>query len=242
MRVNLQPSFVLHTRPYRDTSAIVELFTAEHGRLSAVARGARRQGKKGGRGGLLQPFVPLLSSFSGRAELKTLGAIESAGAPLVLGGERLFSGLYLNELLVRLLHRHDPHPALFAAYSDALRDLAACTLPDTVLRPFELLLLRELGYNLALDIDGNTGEAVEQGQRYCFNPEQGLVALVGEPRRGTTSYAGADLLLLAQGQYDGAARKTAKSLLREVLRHYLGDTPLRSRELFRAGSGRSAGV
>ena len=242
MRVTLQPSFVLHSRPYRDTSAIIEIFTAEHGRFSVVARGVRRQGKKGGRGGLLQPFVPLLASFSGRTELKTLGAVESAGAPFVLTGERMFSGLYLNELLVRLLHRHDPHAELFAAYSDALRELAVCERPDTVLRPFELLLLRELGYNLALDIDGDSGDAIEPGQRYRFNPEQGLVAVVGEPPRGVASYRGSDLLLLAEGQYGGAARATAKHLLREVLGHHLGDTPLRSRELFRAGSGRSAGT
>lgn len=237
MRVTLQPSFVLHSRPYRDSSAIVELFTAEHGRLSAVARGARRQGKKVGRGGLLQPFVPLLLSFAGRTELKTLGAIESAGPPLALGGERMFSGMYMNELLVRLLHRHDPHPELFAAYSDALRALAGAAIPDTVLRPFELFLLRELGYNLALDIDGDSGATIVAGERYRFHPEQGLVLSAGEPPRGVATYPGAHLLLLAAGEFGGPARATAKHLLREVLRHHLGDVPLRSRELFRAGGG-----
>ncbi len=238
MRVTLQPAFVLHSRPYRDTSALVELFTAEHGRLSVVARGARRQGKKGGRGGLLQPFVPLLASFSGRAELKTLGALESAGPPLVLAGERVFSGLYVNELLVRLLHRHDPHPQLFAAYSDALRALAGDAEQDTVLRPFELLLLRELGYTLALDVDGQSGAAIDPGAHYQFHPEQGLVAVAGAAPRGVATYAGGDLLLLAAGDFGGPARATAKYLLREVLRHHLGDAPLRSRELFRASGER----
>ncbi|NND65979.1 MAG: DNA repair protein RecO [Halioglobus sp.] len=240
MRVNLQPSFVLHSRPYRDSSAIVEIFTAEHGRLSAVARGVRRQGKKGGRGGLLQPFVPLLVSLSGRTELKTLGAVESAGPPLALGGESVFSGMYLNELLVRLLHRHDPHPELFAAYSDALRALADDGAPDPVLRPFELFLLRELGYNLALDADGGTGAPIAPGERYRFHPEQGLVTVTGELPRGVGIYPGADLLLLANGEFDGPARSTAKRLLREVLRYHLGDAPLRSRELFQAGGRKGA--
>ena len=240
MRVNLQPCFVLHSRPYRDTSAIVEIFTAEHGRLSAVARGVRRQGKKGGRSGLLQPFVPLLVSLSGRTELKTLGAVESAGPPLALGGESMFSGMYLNELLVRLLHRHDPHPELFAAYSDALRALAGAGAPDPVLRPFELFLLQELGYNLVLDVDGGTGAALAPQQRYRFHPEQGLVAVTGDVPRGVGTYPGADLLLLAKGDFEGTARTTAKRLLREVLRYHLGDAPLRSRELFRAGTGKSA--
>lgn len=240
MRVSLQPAFVLHSRPYRDSSAIVEVFTAEHGRLSAVARGARRQVKKGGRSGLLQPFVPLLVSLSGRAELKTLGAIESAGPPLALRGENMFSGMYLNELLVRLLHRHDPHPELFAAYSDALRALAASRAPDEVLRPFELFLLQALGYNLALDVDGSTGDAIVPQSRYSFHPEQGLVAIPGEVPQGVATYQGSDLLLLADGHFDGSARATAKRLLREVLRHHLGDAPLRSRELFQVRTGRGA--
>ena len=122
--VALQPSYVLHSRPYRDTSALLEVFTAEQGRISMVARGARRRTRGGSGSALLQPFNPLLLSFSGRAELKNLGATESAGTPRQLRGQRLFSGLYLNELLVRLLHRHDPHPQLFAAYGATLDALA----------------------------------------------------------------------------------------------------------------------
>ena len=119
MRVALQPAYVLHSRPYRDSSALVEMFTAEHGRLSLVARGARNRGRKGSLSSLLQPFIPLLISFSGRAELKTLGKLEAAGGGRTLRGERLYSGLYMNELLVRLLHRQDAHPRLFAAYGEA---------------------------------------------------------------------------------------------------------------------------
>ncbi len=120
MRVNLQPAYLLHRRPFRDSSQLVELFTAEHGRLSLVARGVHRKARGGSTGAMLQPFVPLLVSFSGRGELKTLTHTEVAGRPQRLSGATLFSGFYLNELLVRLLHRYDPHPPLFASYGDTL--------------------------------------------------------------------------------------------------------------------------
>jgi DNA repair protein RecO (recombination protein O) len=116
MRVNLQPAYILHSRPYRDSSVILEVFTPEHGRISALARGARRKSRGGSAAALLQLFTPLLLSFSGRGELKTLTAREAAGTAVSLRGDRLYSGLYVNELLVRLLHRYDPHPQLFVAY------------------------------------------------------------------------------------------------------------------------------
>lgn len=201
--------------------------------MSLVARGARRQARRSNRAGLLQPFVPLLLSFSGRSELKTLGTVEAAGQPWSLPGQRMFSGMYLNELLVRLLHRHDAHPQLFAAYSAAMEALAQPGTPDAVLRLFELTLVQEMGYHLALDIDAQTGELLETGQFYRFEPGVGLVvAAPGNSRGG--GYAAEHLLMMARGEYGGAAGKTAKHLLREVLGEHLGDTPLRSRELFQS--------
>ena len=123
MRVNLQPAYVLHSRPYRDSSALLEVLTPEHGRISLVARGVRNRSRRGSGAAQLQPFVPLLLSFTGRGELKTLTAKETVGAAISLRGERMFSGLYINELLVRLLHRHDPHPQLFALYGQTLEAL-----------------------------------------------------------------------------------------------------------------------
>jgi DNA repair protein RecO (recombination protein O) len=134
MRINLQPAYVIHSRPYRDTSALLEVFTAEYGRISLVARGTRRQTRRGSKAALLQPFSPLLLSFSGRMELKTLSAIEPVKGMSALRGERLFSGLYMNELLVRLLHRNDAHPELFAAYDYALKALAGNAAVDTAAR------------------------------------------------------------------------------------------------------------
>lgn len=242
MRIALQPSYVLHSRPYRDNSALLEVFTAEQGRISLVSRGARRKTRGGSGGALLQPFIPLLLSFSGRTELKNLVATESAGPPRMLHAERLFSALYLNELLVRLLHRHDPHPQLFAAYGATLEALAGNGPVDDILRQFEYTLLGELGYGFSLDIDGRSGEAVLPENWYHYHPDWGLVVrgAGGEPAQ--QAFAGADLLAMAAAGFGGQARATAKRLLRQVLAAHLGEAPLRSRELFRTRSAGQRGA
>ena len=236
MRVNLQPSYILHSRPYRDSSSLLEVFTAEYGRLSLVARGGRRSSRGGSKAALLQPFTPLLLSFSGRAEMKNLGAVESAGAAISLQGERLFSGLYINELLSRLLHRHDPHPRLFAAYGAALESLLACARIEDVLRRFEYTLLDELGYSFDLACDAVSGEPVEVGQWYQYHPGLGLVRCQGVAEPSRSAYAGDELLLMADGDFGDGVRSSAKRLLRQALAEHIGDTPLRSRELFRSYS------
>ena len=234
MRVNLQPAYILHSRPYRDSSVILEVFTPEHGRISALARGARRKSRGGSAAALLQLFTPLLLSFSGRGELKTLTAREAAGAAVRLRVDRLYSGLYVNELLVRLLHRYDPHPQLFVAYGDTLQSLAGDGGVEAVLRRFELKLLDELGYSFDLRVDGHSGEAVREEAWYHYHGEYGLVERGGVTDPDRPAYAGADLLAIAEGLLEGPAGPTAKRLLRNALASHLGDAPLRSRELFRS--------
>ena len=234
MRVSLQPSWILHRRPYRDSSMLLEVLTAEQGRISLVARGARRKTRGGSGNALLQPFIPLLLSFSGRTDLKNLNASEAAGRPLMLGGERMFSGLYLNELLVRLLHRYDPHPQLFAAYASTLGALPGSDEIDDVLRRFEFALLGELGYGFDLDMDGRSGEAVLPEAWYHYHPDHGLVARGPQADPAQPAFRGAELLAIPSNDSTGEARPTAKRLLRLVLALQLGDAPLRSRDLFRA--------
>jgi DNA repair protein RecO (recombination protein O) len=238
MRVNLQPAYVIHRRPYRDSSALLDVFTAEYGRISLVARGANRQTRKGSSAALLQPFIPLLVSYSGRLELKTLVATEPAPGMVALHGNRLFSGLYMNELLVRLLHRNDAHPALFASYNAALKALGGVTLVDTVLRRFELVLLEELGYRLELELDCASGQQIQGNQWYHYDPGNGLVACGDATDSLDTAFSGTELLAMASGEFGGSARLTAKRLLREALAIHLGDEPLRSRELFLDAGGR----
>ncbi|MDX1735229.1 MAG: DNA repair protein RecO [Halioglobus sp.] len=232
MAVRLQPSYILHSRPYRDSSLIVEAFTAEHGRISLVAKGVRATTRRRGGRAALQPFLPLLLSFSGRGELKTLTASEPAGVACTLKGEKVYSALYLNELLVRLLHRHDPHPALFAAYSQALTSLAGDSEPDVALRRFELCLLDELGYSPDLTRDYGDGRPVDALRWYRYVDGHGVQALPSDQEDVAGAYLGSHLLAIARGEFGGDVRPEAKRLLRLVLREHLGEQPLRSRELF----------
>lgn len=233
MRVALQPAFVLHTRHYRDSSALLDILTAEHGRMSLVAKGARRTVRGRSSGAILQPFIPLLLSFSGRSELKTLTASEVAGQVLSLRGERLYSGIYLNELLLRLLHHNDAHMDLFIAYGDAVASLGGDQPVDEILRQFEFILLEQLGYSFDLGIDGYSGETVCEDRWYHYHQEFGLVERRSPSGPDNPVFSGRDLLAIAAGEHGDSVRKTSKRLLRLVLAGHLGDKPLKSRELFR---------
>jgi DNA repair protein RecO (recombination protein O) len=239
MRIDLQPAYVIHRRPYRDSSVLLDAFTPEYGRVGLVARGVRRASRGSSKAALLQPFRPLLVSFSGRGELKTLVAVEPAQGSLALHGERLLSGMYVNELLVRLLHHNDAHPLLFAAYSAALEELGGVAPLDAILRRFELRLLEDLGYRLELVVDARSRTPVRADQWYRYDPGVGLVASL-EVSSGpqTAVFAGRDLLAMGAGDFTGSARGAAKRLLRAALAVHLGDKPLRSRELF-PSSGRA---
>jgi DNA repair protein RecO (recombination protein O) len=236
-RIQLQPAYLLSVRAYRETSALLEVLTPEHGRLGLVARGSR--GPRSKLRGLLQPFQPLLLSWSEGGELGTLSGAEAAGPATGLRGEAVFSGWYLNELVLRLLPRRDPHPALFDGYAQALAALGDPA-PDTVdatveapaahgaaraLRVFELHLLAELGYAVNLPDD-----LVPDGW-YGYDPEVGL--RVAEP--GPTAYRGASLRALAAKTLDtDESLRDARRFLRAALAPHLGERALRTPELLRA--------
>ncbi len=232
-RVDLNPAFVLHGHPYRETSELVEVLTLDYGRVSLVARGMRRP--KSGLRAILQPFQPLLLSWSGRGgSLMTLRAAEAGGAAFSMQGTPLMSGFYVNELVLRFLHKGDPHPRLFAGYAETLLRLANGDVPDRVLRRFEMGLLAEAGYGLNLDCDAVTGEPLDPERHYHYEIERGPVPVQTPP--GTeTAYLGAELLAIARCEFsDGARAHDARRLLRAVLDHYLAGKPLRTREVFAA--------
>lgn len=235
----LQPAWVLHRRPYGDNGALVELLTLESGRLTVVCRGFNRRARGGSHAGVLQHFTPLLLSTAGRGELRSLGRVEVAGNAVVLRGTALFSGFYLNEILVRLLPRFDPHPQLFAAYGRAVEALMQ---PDhgLVLRRFEVRLLEELGYQLDLDADVH-GVAIREDVVYGFDPEQGLVP-GSESGDGGAWLPGRQVALLREVLSDESqavpplaedATRLLRRLTRDALAIHLGPKPLRSRELLR---------
>ncbi len=234
-RVYLQSAFLLHRKPYRDSSLLLEAFTESYGRIGLVARGVR--GRRGSQAGLLQPFQPLLLSWSGRGELHTLTAVESRSSPMALYGDSLISGFYLNELLMRLMPRHDPQPMLYRCYMRTLEQFAASGMDEWGLRLFERDLLQALGYGLLLTHEGGSGEMVQAGIRYCYHPEFGPQQQSGRNAPCLLVH-GETLLCLAQGgEADRRCRSEAKRLMRGVLVGYLGNRPLASRELFRQRYG-----
>jgi len=232
LRRDDEPAFVLHTYAYRETSLIVETFTAEHGRVAMVARGAKRPRSE--LRGLLQGFQPLLLSWFGQQELKTLVKAEWRGGLPLVGGSALLCGFYLNELLLKLLPREDPHPRLFASYETALGDLAAGDEQAPVLRRFELTLLAELGYALPLVREADTDGPVDPAARYHYAFDRGPRRASPEPGVRLPLVRGATLLALADGNYaDAETAAEAKRLMREVLDHYLEQRGIESRRVVR---------
>jgi DNA repair protein RecO (recombination protein O) len=252
-RVALQPAYVLHQRAYRDTSSLLELLTPEHGRIGLVARGSR--GAKPRWRGLLQPFQPLLVSWTLRGELGTLTEAEAKGAALTLAPAFLASGFYLNEVLLRLLHRHEPQLALFGWYDMALRGLADLSPQEEaspqaleiLLRRFEIQLLTELGYGLVFDHDVESGAPIAADGDYRYQLERGPVRVDAAQREEEAEFlgplvSGATLLALQQHDLSAAqTRQQAKRLLRGVLAHYLGPKPLHSRQLMQNMNARQDG-
>ncbi|MDP6653813.1 MAG: DNA repair protein RecO [Gammaproteobacteria bacterium] len=231
-RVLLQPAYVLHRAPFQNTSLLVDFFMLDYGRVRAVAKGARREKSK--YRPLLQPFHPLLVSVSGRGEVKTVASVETGLAAILLQGERLFSGLYVNELLTRLLHNHEEHTVLYKHYQETLIALQGSENIETVLRRFELNLLAELGYAINLEEDFCSHEAIEPDSHYRFTPDMGFELLHSDDANDSPhSFQGRHLVRLREMDLqDRDTAKSAKRLLRMALTAHLGEKSINSRGLF----------
>ena len=229
-RVALAPAYVLHHRPWRDTSRILDVFAREHGRLTLFARGVR--GPRARLAPLLQPFQPLLLSWSGRGEAPYLSAAEASGDPRPMPAPRTMAAFYLNELLLKLTTRHDPLSSIFDDYHAALGQLKSPGPVEPVLRIFEKRLLETLGYGVDLAAESASGRPVEAGAYYHFRATQGLALTVAE---APGAYAGDSLLRLAAEELgDGRALEDARRLLRAVLDHCLEGRELATRTVARS--------
>jgi len=230
-RVDQQPAMVLHSYPWRETSLIVEVFTRDHGRMALVARGAKRPTSQFR--GLLTPFAPLLVSWSGRNEIKSLVRAEWCGGMAPLRGEALLAGFYLNELLVRLLARADAHEILFARYAEALATLAEQKNGrDGVLRAFELELLRETGHAPAFDHSAD-GAPLEPDAFYRVDAERGLLR-VAEPDAAddVACLRGSSALAMARNDFSSpVVANHSKIVLRHLIRYHLNGQPLNTRRI-----------
>lgn len=227
-RFDAKEAFVLHSYPFRETSLIVEAFSQDLGRVALVARGARRPASSFR--GLLLPFQPLLLSWYGKSELRTLHRAEWQGGHTRLAGMALICGLYLNELLMRLLPRDDAHEGLFANYRETLKAMGRDADLQGILRRFEVDLLKELGYAPILDSDVR-GKPIDPERVYTYELERGPV-----PDEGATPNSvrlrGKTLLDMACGNYsDATTQQQSKALMRMLINHHLGAQPLHTRRL-----------
>lgn len=237
-RVFDEPAWLLHHRPFRDTSRILDVLTRQHGRVSLVARGSRSA--KSRLRGILRPFMPLAVSWFSRSDMGTLTGAEIGGAPVSLGGDALLSGYYLNELLINLLHRHDPQPEIFDAYAATVRGLASGERIAAQLRQFEMEFLRLLGYALNLSVDSETGLPLEANRRYEYRAELGPVA-AGE-REGAMMFTGSELESIDRRAFAGNdVLEGANRLLRGVIAYHLNGKELKSRKVLREIRKASAG-
>lgn len=238
LHIDMQSGWLLHSRPYRDTSMLLDFFTEESGRVSAIARGIRNPKAK--QKAFLQPFIPLHISLAGRGDLQNLRQVEARSAALFLRGEALFSALYINELMVRLVAGHEKDKTLFNAYSAVLNELSTGAEIEPLLRTFELRLLENLGYGLQLTHEADSDDPVVSEGWYYLQADGGFVRQlqVAESEAGTSSgylYSGDELHRIARADFSQTStRRAAKRLLRSVLQQHLSERPLGSRELFKA--------
>lgn len=227
-----QPAYLLHTYPYRETSLVAELYARDVGRVAVIARGARRP--RSALRGVLMAFQPLLVGWSGKAELKTLHKAEWQGGYAPLRGLSLICGFYLNELLLKLLPREDPHEQLFEAYAGALAQLPSAQDHAAVLRRFERVLLRELGYGLVLEREVAGGTPIAAEARYCYVPERGPVPAREADAQSGVELAGQTLIDMAADRYaDPQTVQQSKALMRALISHCLGNQTLHTRQLLR---------
>ena len=241
-RISDEPAFVLHRYDWSESSLILEVFTRRYGRIALVAKGAKRPSSNFRP--VLLPLQPLRVSFGGDAEIRTLKGAEWVGGQVMPTGDALLSGYYLNELLLRLTARDDPHPGLFDAYASAVQVLASehGEALQPALRAFELVLLREIGLLPSLDLQTPTLAALQPGGRYSLVPEGGLVQAA--PGDGRASLAGAEWMQLQQGLDDPAPFSATlpkaatvmaqlKPQLRTLLHYHCGVSTLRTRQMMK---------
>ena len=233
--IELQNCYVLHTRPYRDTSLLVDILSENHGKLTLIARGARKTSKSTQNPRyLLQPFIPLSLSWQGKGVLKTLTTMEAAAPSIPLVANHLYSAMYANELLVYLLQEGDPNEDIYLHYEKLLLLLSNTQYSiEAALRQFEFALLAVLGYEIGFTHDSETQLPVKGGESYYYVHEQGFVSVSSHPEIRGMSFSGEVLADISINNYASPeTRRAAKQIARVALKPYLRNRPLNSKQLF----------
>lgn len=227
-RYKLHDAYILHSRPYRESSIILDLFTREYGRISVLAKGAKKN--KRSQFAVLQPFTPIIVSWVGKGELHTLTNVELNGVFKYLYGTTLLCGYYVNELIMRFLDKEDPYEILYTAYSQVIVNLRLNIDVEPVLRQFECVLFQELGYGLNLILESETGKKVESTKSYYFDIEQGPV--LEKLSDASMVVSGETLLSLESNNL--ISKKTlseSKKLMRFIINHHISGKPLKTHQL-----------
>ena len=232
MKTDIHSSFILHSRPYRESSLLLDVFSSQYGRVNLVANGVKR--RKNNRALLLQPARKLNIAWQSKGDLGTLTSVEEFGDRYKLLGTRLISCFYMNELLVRLLHKHEAHPELFKIYEKSMEQLDKSFIEDQILRIFEKHLLISLGYGLILDHDAETGEKIVSDNDYFYQLDYGPVSKKNNNTKNIAISGSTLLALEHEKKWDKKISKEAKALLRMVLSSYTSHKPFGSRELYKA--------
>lgn len=228
--IELEPSFILHIRPFKETSAIIDFFSRNHGRVSAVANGLKR--KKSKFRGIAHPFTPVLATFNDKNSLFTLNALEQNGRVVNLPGIKLLSGLYINELLIKLLPQAYSYPELFDDYALLIGSLESKDTIESVLRLFEKKLIKAIGYELPLKLEVSTGLPIEPQQYYDYLVGEGPI-LIKKPSNTNKYYLGQSLIDLDNDfLVCDKSLKDTKKLMRNLINYYLEGKQLNVRKMF----------
>ena len=230
MSLECHNAFILHRRPYRETSQLIDLFCQDIGKVSLIYKGGRSTARM--KRGMAQPFTLLQVSYFGRGSLKTVKSIEAQTQVVPLPGKRLYLAMYINELLYRLLQAETACDGLFASYQQTLLAIAAQDDPQIALRNFELTLLETLGYGVNFEKDIYSGELIESGFAYQYQQQAGFFARQAIYQKQCV-YGGEEILALGRRDFSTPdILKAAKRFCRQALAHLLGEKPLHSRTLF----------
>lgn len=229
-RVQQQAGYILHHRPFRDTSQILDIVTRDHGKIAVVARGSR--GVRSRLAGVLRPFLPLRVSWVSKSDLGTLTGAEAAGPPAGMVGDAMLSAYYVNELMLYFLHRYDPQPEIYVLYEEVIKTLVSTDNVAASLRSFELEFLSLLGYAVNLDHESGGHEPLQGDRHYQYRMEQGLVAV--ERAEGELVFKGSILTDIAAQRFDDPeVLRAANRLLRRIIGFHLGGKEIKSRKVLK---------
>lgn len=230
MKVVHTPCYILHRRDYRESSLILEILSREHGRVNLIAKGAKRNKKQQGISYNL--YQEYLMSWVSKSELGTLIDVELATIMTSMSPKQMMTGFYINEIILRLLHKHESHPELFDSYNKTIRELTDNNTDSVLIRYFEKILLQSLGYGVIFDQDLNTGNAIHAEDNYYYKLDFGPTSNSQDSRAGVPVSGRTLIGLNNETLTDTKNKNEAKVLLRSLLNQYLGDKPLASRTLY----------